>query len=260
VWQTDLAYRHNQEVESFVFPECKCSTGVCEETCPHGSAWTPDSGVADFFFVTHFVPGQLESQSLASFLYRKSGGRWSSTRLPDALETIADAGGSGLVFLETVPDSGCCGWENESDDHTILWREGKPGAVFDERKSFKNDNYDVSFAAAKALLSPAQNLVAMTIAATQPAGTDIRLSSDGKENQSELEGIRRALSELPAVEVVNADGKRLAFLPRASLVGWLSEKEILIVEDHWLSAYDVATGARRKSMLQIPEGAYAFLR
>jgi len=260
VWQTDLACRHTQEVDSFIFPECKCSTGACEETCPHGSAWTPESGVGDFFFVTHFVPGQLQSQSLASFLYRESGGRWTSTRLSDALETIADAAANGSVVVETVPDSGCCGWENESDDHTVLWRDGKLSTLFDERESYKNQNYDVSFAATTALLSPVQNLVAITITATQPQGTDIRLSSDGKENPTELEGIRRALGELPAVEMVSADGKRLAFLPRASLVGWLSENEILIVEDHWLVAYDVATGARRKSMLQIPEGAYAFLR
>jgi hypothetical protein len=260
VWQTDLACRHTQEVDSFIFPECKCSTGACEETCPHGSAWAPERGVGDFFFVTHFVPGQLQSQSLASFLYRESGGRWTSTRLPQPLEALADAAAHGSLVIETVPDSGCCGWENESDDSTVLWRDGKPNTLFDEWKSYKNRNYDVSFAATTALVSPVQNLVAITITATQPPGTDIRLSSDGKENPTELEGIRRALGELPAVEVVSADGKRLAFLPRASLVGWLSEKEILIVEDHWLAAYDVVTGAHRKSMLQIPEGTYAFVR
>src|SRR5262249_33762818 len=159
-------------------------------------------GVSDFFFVTHFVPGQLQSQSLASFLYRESGGRWTSTRLPEALETIVDAAANGSVVIETVPDSGCCGWENESDDHTTLWRDGKPSALFDEREAYKNNNYDVSFAATTAVLSPDRGLVAMTITATQPAGTDIRLSSDGKENQGELEGIRRALGDMPAVEVL----------------------------------------------------------
>jgi len=46
-----------------------------------------------------------------------------------------------------------------------------------------------------------------------------------------------------------APGK-VTFLPHATLVGWISEKEILIVEDHVLVAYNVGTGARRKSTVR----------
>jgi hypothetical protein len=52
----------------------------------------------------------------------------------------------------------------------------------------------------------------------------------------------------------------MAFIPRAVLVGWISEKEILIVEDHLLVAYKVATGARRKSSVPVEDVARVFLR
>lgn len=54
--------------------------------------------------------------------------------------------------------------------------------------------------------------------------------------------------------------KRSAFLPHAVLVGWLSDKEILIVESHLLVAYDVASGTRRKSTIKIEDPAFAFVR
>jgi hypothetical protein len=54
--------------------------------------------------------------------------------------------------------------------------------------------------------------------------------------------------------------RRIAFLPHATLVGWLSDKEILVVEGHLLVAYNVATGARRKSNIRVEDAAHAFLR
>jgi len=67
---------------------------------------------------------------------------------------------------------------------------------------------------------------------------------------------------LPAVEVKSLGDapKRIAFVPRASLVGWLDEKEILLVEDHLLVAYNVATGARRKSSVRVEDAGHVFLR
>jgi hypothetical protein len=43
-------------------------------------------------------------------------------------------------------------------------------------------------------------------------------------------------------------------------VGWISEKEILIVEGHLLIAYNVASGARRKSNIRVEDAAHVFLR
>jgi hypothetical protein len=75
------------------------------------------------------------------------------------------------------------------------------------------------------------------------------------------------LLDLPAVEVKNVDLRtgegsphRLAFLPHATLVGWINDKEILIVENHMLIAYDIANGSRRKSTISVQDYEHVFLR
>jgi hypothetical protein len=102
----------------------------------------------------------------------------------------------------------------------------------------------------------------MTITATSKPNTPIQLAEQGQANPDESQRIRKALVDLPAVEV-KGEGeppRRLAFLPRATLVGWLSDKEILIVEDHLLVAYNVAGGTRRKSNIKVEDAAHVFLR
>jgi hypothetical protein len=88
------------------------------------------------------------------------------------------------------------------------------------------------------------------------------LADEGQASPEESERIRKALQDLPAVEVKsNEDSpRRTAFLPHAELVGWISEKEILIVEQHVLVGYNLTTGARRKSTIRVEDAAHAFLR
>ncbi len=261
-WKTDLGGGHREELAEFAFPDCRCETGFCSETCPEASFWFPDDGVGDFFVVTHWIPGQIGSSYQDSFLYQKAEGKWSAKKLPHALERILDAAANGTVIIEAVPDAGCCGWENQSNDQTLLLRAGNSSTLFDERARYGNNNYDVSFFTRNANLSPDLSLVAMTISSTAKAGQKIRLADSGTSNPQELARILRALTGLPAVEVISpADpGKRLAFLPHATLIGWLNEKEILIVEDHLLASFNVATGARRKSGIKVPDETHAFLR
>ncbi len=261
-WKTDLGGGHREELAEFAFPDCRCETGFCSETCPEASFWFPDDGVGDFFVVTHWIAGQIGSSYQDSFLYQKADGKWSAKKLPHALERILDAAANGTVIIEAVPDAGCCGWENQSNDQTLLLREGKSSTLFDERARYGNNNYDVSFFTSNANLSPDLSLVAMTISSTVKAGQEIRLADSGTSNPQELAHILKALTELPAVEVISpADpGKRLAFLPHTTLIGWLNEKEILIVEDHLLVSFNVATGARRKSGIKVPDETHAFLR
>jgi hypothetical protein len=52
----------------------------------------------------------------------------------------------------------------------------------------------------------------------------------------------------------------VAFLPHATLVGWLNQRELLIVEDHMLVTYNVSTGTRRKSNVRVEDAAHVFLR
>jgi hypothetical protein len=111
-------------------------------------------------------------------------------------------------------------------------------------------------------LSPGLGSVALTIVATLPANKPIQLSEQGQANPEESQRIRKALLDLPAVEVKSVEDapRRIAFLPHATLVGWISEKEILIVEGHLLVAYNVVSGTRRKSSIRVEDAAHVFLR
>ena len=263
-WQTDLSGEHPEDIATYAFAPCKCETAVCSETCPEADYWLPDDGIEDHFITTHWVPGQLQSEYQASFLYRKSAGGWRETKLADAMERVLDSSsdGGGLVLIEAVPDGGCCGWVNESDDQTMLARNGKSTVLFDEFQQYQNRDYDVSFFTANAKLSPHSTLAALTVTATNEPGGDIRLSDAGKANAAELSRIQEALRELPAVEVLRLDDppKRMAMIPHARLVGWVNDREILLIENGFLVSYNVISGRRRTSEIKVAKESYAFLR
>jgi hypothetical protein len=261
-WRTDLSGGAREDLATVKLPGCRCGTGTCSETCPYCGEWAPDTGVEKFFLMTEFVNGQTETTYQKSTRYQEQGGKWTPTVLDKPLERELDASPTGDLILEQIPDSGCCGWSNESNDQTLVLADGKTRVLFDEQATFKNPDYDVSFYTSNARLSPSAGALAMTIVATAEPNKPIQLSEDGQANPEESQRIRKALTELPAVEVKSTDDspKRLAFVPHASLVGWISEKELLIVENHLLVAYHLGTGARRKSNVKVEDAARVFLR
>ncbi len=261
-WQTDLSGGAREEIASEKLPDCRCSTGSCEETCAYGVAWMPDEGVGKYFLVTQVVTGKDSPRYKSSSRYEQEAGKWVPTILGEPLRRVLDAASPGDVIVEAVPDTGCCGWANQSDDQTVVRLTGKKQVIFDEQATYKNSDYDVSFFTANAKLSPDLANVAMTINATAKANQTIQLAEQGQANPEESKQIRKALADLPAVEVKTLDDapKRVAFIPHASLVGWISEKELLIIEDHLLVAYNLATGARRKSTIHADDPAKVFLR
>ena len=261
-WQTDLNGTGREDIGSLKLPDCRCETGACEESCPYGVVWVPEGGIDKFFLVTQFIAGQTETVYKASTLYRNEGGKWMAHPLAEPLRRVLDAASGGNVIVEAIPDAGCCGWVNQSDDQTLVRINGKTLTVFDERSTYKNPDYDVSFFISNARLSPDLGSVAMTITATADANQPIQLSEQGQADPEESKQIRKALAELPAVEVKTlADAPRqVAFLPHAVLVGWLNEKELLIVENHALVAYNVGTRARRTSAVLVEDAGHVFLR
>ncbi len=129
--------------------------------------------------------------------------------------------------------------------------------VFDELAAYKNPDYDVSFYTQNGKLSRDLGSVAFTIVATTQPNKPVQLAEQGQANPEESQRIRKALPDLPAVEIKSVEDspRRLAFLPHATLVGWLSEKEILIVEEHLLVVYNVTSGGRRKSTIRVEDAA-----
>ena len=261
-WRTDLQGAGREELATVKFPDCRCETGTCEETCPYGEFWAQDSGVEKFFLMKQFVAGQTEPDYKASTRYQEQDGKWTANVLPEPLLRVLDAAPSGDLIVEAIPDSGCCGWSNESNDQTLVLSTGKKRTVFDERAQYQNPDYDVSFYTSNARLSPELGHVAMTIVSTAEANKPIQLADQGQANPEESQRIRKALTELPAVEVKSTEDtpRRVAYVPHATLVGWMSEKELLIVEDHVLVVYNVGTGARRKSGVRVEDAGKVFLR
>jgi len=212
------------------------------------------------------VAAQDQSIYKTSSVYEESAGKWSARPLNAPLRQVLDSANAGTI-LEAIPDTGCCGWANQSDDQTLLRLNGQTLTVFDERSEYKNPDYDVSFYTQNSKLSPDRSMVALTIVATANANAAIQLAQDGQANPEESQRIRKALLELPAVVVKSIEAKsgdgsprRIAFLPHATLVGWISDKEILVVEGNLMVTYDVASGARRKSSIHVENAGHVFLR
>lgn len=261
-WRTDLSGAGREELAESKIPDCRCTTGTCEESCPYGVVEASDSGVDKFFLMTQFVAGQTGPVYKATILYREESGKWAADPLAEPLHRVLDAASGGSVIVEAIPDTGCCGWSNQSNDQTLAWVNGKTRTMFDERATYQNPDYDVSFYTSNARLSPELGSVAMTIVATVQANKPIQLAQDADANPEESLRVRRGMAELPAVEVksMQESPARVAFVPHATLVGWVSEKEILIVEDHLLVLYNVGTGARRKSSVRMEDTGKVFLR
>ena len=261
-WQTDLDGKNRVDLASSKLPDCRCKTGTCEESCASFAIWVPEGGVDNFFLTTQLVAGQTATSYQASTRFQPEGGKWNATVLAHPVERVLDASANGDVIVEAIPDTGCCGWANQSDDQTLVLGEGKSRSVFDEQATYENSDYDVSFYTANARLSPDGERVALTIVATAQSDKPIQLSEQGETNPEESRRIRKALLELPAIEVKSVEDtpKRLAFVPHAVLVGWINDRELLMVENHLLVAYNVRTGARRKSTIRVLDALHAFLR
>jgi hypothetical protein len=212
--------------------------------------------------MTQFVAGKTEPVYKASVRYQEDAGKWTPNLLGEPLRRILDAASGGDVIVEAIPDTGCCGWVNQSNDQTLVRVNGKTRTVFDELATFKNPDYDVSFYTSNAKLSPELGSVAMTIVSTAELNKPIQLSQQGQASPEESKQIHKALAELPAVEVKSMEdpSKRLAFVPHATLVGWISEKELLIVQDHLLVVYSVGTGVGRKTPVRVEDAGRVFLR
>jgi len=262
VWQTDLSGADAVQLIDFSFPPCGCETGVCEETCPKADFWFCPDGIEDFFIVRQFIEGQLGSTSLDSFIYKRRGGEWASSEFNRNFDAILDANASGDTIVYAIRDSGCCGWDNDSDDRMMLSSKGTTRLIFDEREKFSNSNYDVSFYPSKARLSPDGSHIAANIAATQREGDAIRISSEGKENPDELARIRDAIQSMPSVEVIPTSSPETPSLsiPNATLAGWLNGQEILAVRKGILVRCDISTAECRNTPVTVKKDSALFIR
>lgn len=260
-WTSDRNGDNVQQIASIALPPCACETGVCEESCPEMLPWMPEAGVSDFFFLTRWVPGQTQPDYQQSDVYRLQNGKWVGQRLAAPIEQFADAADHGNLWVEIIPDGGCCGWVNESDDQTLLLSNGQSTVLYDERTRFHNDDYDVSFFTRDVHLAPDHTRIAYTLATTQQPGEEIRLADSGKENPEELQRVKKAMADLPRVEVLGLnDPKKIAVSVPGELAGWLDSKRILVFQAGALSVVNVDSGARTPTPIKAPDAQHVFVR
>ena len=261
-WRTDPGGESPQKLIDFSFDRCTCDTGACEETCPEARVWAPPAGISDFFFVTRWVPGQIQSDYQQTELYQEKNAALTGQRLPQAYEQILDATDHGNTFAFAVEDGGCCGWANEGGDAAAVFREGAPVFFFDERGRFHNDNYDVSFFVRNAEFAPDGSRIAYTVAATQAAGEEIRVSDSGKEKPQELERVKATLATMPLAEVAPlADLKRtLASVQGAEFIAWLDDQRLLVLKGGELQTVDAASGKMAPTGIKAEASKFVFVR
>ncbi|MDO8795815.1 MAG: hypothetical protein Q7J25_14480 [Vicinamibacterales bacterium] len=105
-------------------------------------------------------------------------------------------------------------------------------------------------------------MLAHTIVSTAGTDSDIRLSLDGKENAEELARVRKAIADLPVVEVVQLGipPRSAATIRHAALVGWVSDRELLVAQDGRLAVYDSRGNKRKETAIRVRSAADGFLR
>ena len=186
----------------------------------------------------------------------------SRSKLPVPASRILDARDNGTAYIDAIPDSGCCGWENESSDLTYLVRDRRRATLFDEFARLHNQDYDVSFFTSNARFSPSGSEVAYTVVATSNAGQPIRLADQGKTKPEELRQIQAALAELPRVEEVAVDNlQRPRFsLANAALIGWADAHRLLVWKGGQLFLVDAASGQLTATGLKAEKAADVFLQ
>ena len=108
-WRTDLTGGAREDLANAKFPDCRCPTGTCEESCPYAVVWAPETGVEKFFLMTKFVAGQTSPVYKATALYREEGGKWTADPLAEPLQRVLDTASDGKIIVEAIPDTGCCG-------------------------------------------------------------------------------------------------------------------------------------------------------
>ena len=153
------------------------------EPCPTASMWAPGGAVRGCIVLTQWDQGSDGRRGdLPTVAYRftrcsRTAAGWTLSDVPRdwGCETLLDASGDGMRWVQALHDDGCCGWSNGSSDQTRFGDADTTVIVFDEWSEFGNENYDISFFTADARIAPGGRRVALSVHATEGPGADIPL-------------------------------------------------------------------------------------
>ncbi len=273
VLQTGLDRRCRRLVLSYVRLPCQYSQEPAGRfECPAASLWAPGGVVRDFMVLTHwyhawsdYVPEPESSDEDSSeppidwphgsihqmVIRRVADGDWAEDVDRDPA-TLLDGAAQGTVLLqrdelvERNPYESDCDSVRLISGDTVVTLSNTCG-------TYPASNYDAGFYASRARLSPGGRRVALTLIGSSAPDAEIRLREEGHADTTELLSLRRALAEMPVVEVQTPGASRAPTrrIAHAELVGWTSEREVLVLESGRIAAIDVVTGHRRESSITI---------
>ena len=279
VLQTGLDRRCKRLVLAYVRLPCQYSeepAGIFE--CPAATLWAPGGVARDFMVLTHWyhdwrdlVPepdsgARDDSEPPSDWPYgschqivshRDARGDWDEGVDRD-VSTLLDAMARGSVLLQRDETVEMNGYENGCDSVRFTSRDTSV-TLSNTCGTFPTPNYDVGFTTTRGLLSPGGRRVALTLVGSATPDGKLPVRQVGHADTLELRSLRRALAEMPVTEVYvpGASKAPVRRIAHAELVGWLSDREVLVLERGKIVAVNVATGGRRESSIQASAAALA---
>lgn len=173
-------------------------------------------------------------------------------------EWLLAPGASGLVVGENeirVDGKTDDGRDWTATNHHRVWLTRLDGVTGEP-------TIEQAFETHRGAFSPDGKQIALGFRDTNVPGEDLRpTSGSGRPDSASLRRVLRALDDLPRTEVFarTPRPRKILDLPRAELVGWLSDAEILLVENRRLVAFDIATRRRRTSGVWVPDAAHVWI-
>jgi len=266
VRETTLSQKPRGVVLATKRAPCWKPTDLSLEPCPDPSLWAVGGVVRGCFVLSHWEPDPRETVELPAAwcrntLYASGPKAWRASDLGGwGDRPLLDMSLDGSEQVWDEREAGSSSSMNEDSDRAVLATADTAVVIFDEWSTFGNRDYDVSFFASDARISPGGRRIAYTVKSTWVASTDVRVSAEGHADSLVLASIRRSLADLPLVDVVEvgAGVRRLQRIAHAELVGWASDSELLVVQKRRVVAVDVRTGTRRPSGIEVRTAADAF--
>ena len=210
--------------------------------------------------LTEFVAGKTQPLYKATSVYQEDGGKWSATPIDPPLRRVLHPANANTILEPSQTPPAAAGRIRATIKHCSALH-GKTMTVFDEQAAYKNPDYDVSFYTQNGSVARprCRSLHYRRERAAEQASTACR--NKGKPTRKNRSAFAKRCLDLPAAEVKSVEDspRRIAFLPHAELVGWISDKEMLVAEGPLLVAYNVANGTRRKSNIRVRSAAQVFL-
>lgn len=284
VLETDLERRCKRLVYSYVRLPCQYSDGISGYfECPPPNLWAPGRVVGEFMLLTHwyhdvtdFVPEPHSSEqgsdeedsgeppqdwpfgsSHQLVFHRDANGDWDhGATLESSTWVDGAARGATLLRLEEpyfdgdTDEVGC--------DSVLLVTEAGAATLNSSCLPLTSANYLLGRRIPRALLSPDGRHAAFTSAGEPGPNAAPAPREEGHTDSLELARLRRTLAELPATEVfaTNAPGKPLLRLLHCELVGWSSDREVVVLEQGKIVAVDIVTGKRRESSIAVSSAVF----